>query len=69
MYVTPNGMIFNNVKDAMEYNFQEIEKEIRAKSNSVCQECKSRCFRSEVDGVYICGNCFVAFLKEDEPIE
>ena len=44
MYVTPNGMIFRSFNEAMDYNLQEIEKEIRAKSNAVCPKCKSRCF-------------------------
>ena len=69
MYVTPNGMIFRSFNEAMDYNLQEIEKEIRAKSNAVCPKCKSRCFQSGVNGVYICGNCFTAFLKEEESNE
>lgn len=64
MYTAPNGMIFDNYFDSMEYNREEIQKdydELFGKNKVKCPLCKKSAVKSEVKEIYICGYCNRAF--------
>lgn len=73
MYVTPNGMIFKDYWAAMEYNRQEIQKELEKifeKANKgICPKCKSVCLKSSVKDVYVCRSCMMAFTPKENDDE
>lgn len=73
MYVTPNGMIFKDYWAAMEYNRQEIQKELKKnfeKANKgICPKCKRVCLKSSVKDVYVCKSCMMAFTPKENDDE
>ena len=73
MYTAPNGMIFKDYWAAMEYNRQEIKKELKKifeKANKgICPKCKSVCLKSSVKDVYVCRSCMMAFTPKENDDE
>lgn len=73
MYTAPNGMIFEDYWAAMEYNRQEIKKELKKifeKANKgICPKCKRVCLKSSVKDVYVCKSCMMAFTPKENDDE
>ena len=73
MYIAPNGMKFKDYWEAMEYNRQEIKKELKKifeKANKgICPKCKSVCLKSSVKDVYVCRSCMMAFTPKENDDE
>ena len=69
MYIAPNGMKFKDYWEAMEYNRQEIKKELKKifeKANKgICPKCKRVCLKSSVKDVYVCRSCMMAFTPKE----
>lgn len=73
MYIAPNGMKFKDYWEAMEYNRQEIKKELKKifeKANKgICPKCKRVCLKSSVKDVYVCKSCMMAFTPKENDDE
>ena len=73
MYTAPNGMVFKDYWAAMEYNRQEIQKELKKifeKANKgICPKCKRVCLKSSVKDVYVCKSCMMAFTPKENDDE
>lgn len=74
MYISVNGMVFENYEDAMQYNRIQIAKEEEELTRNKmlkytsCPSCGSKCLKSQLKEFYICKMCG-AFMKggvEDE---
>ena len=73
MYTAPNGMIFDNYFDSMEFNRREIQKELEkiigGRNKSLCPKCKNVCLKSSVKDVYVCRSCMMAFTPKENDDE
>ena len=73
MYTAPNGMIFDNYFDSMEFNRREIQKELEKiigeRNKSLCPKCKRACLKSSVNDVYVCRSCMMAFTPKENDDE
>ena len=73
MYTAPNGMVFKDYWAAMEYNRQEIQKELKKifekAYKGICPKCKRVCLKSSVKDVYVCKSCMMAFTPKENDDE